>query len=235
MRAAILSAGKNRRLTTIRKPKGLIELEGQTLLERTLFNLDRLGYKELFCVIRRDAVKLEHFLKRLGLGSKLTIVKRNSRNPLYSQMALSRHVKDGGILTFNVDAFYQMKDLEQFTEKMRDARYLRGKDMIMWGYRYNPEIDDPAFMKLSSDYQVVDYGKDLSPTKYVFGQVRYCSARILHLNSELFRQRIYRMKKYIKYLIRRKYHIYAYITDHDVYDIDTPQDLMQVKELVGHV
>ena len=235
MKAAILSCGKNRRLAALGKPKGMLVVGERTLFERTFCALERAGFKEVFCVIRKDAASLEAYLKKLRYGFKLTLVKKNSRNPFYSMMALKSHVREGGVLIFNVDAFFHDDDLAAFCGKVRSGTYLTkdmaDKAMVMWAMKAFDGMDDPAYMKLHQDGRVLAYGKNISPSPYVFAQVRYCGARIFR---EVRRDYPPRMETFIKHLIRKGCQVYAHPTRFPVYDIDTPSDYNKVKQLSSY-
>lgn len=226
MKAAILSAGKNRRLASLGIPKGFIQIKGKTLFERTLEALQKFGYEEVFLVIRKDAHRIERFLKKLYLPRlKLTIVRRNSRNPYYSLLALKDCISpDEGILTFNADAYFDLNDLQRFTSLLKNQRYTRGKDMIMWAVDAGG-AQDPAFIKVVRSEQVINYGKNIAATPYAFGQIRYCRGRILQIHPLLLARKIDRMNRYIQFLVKRRYGVYIYRTKAHVYDIDTLGDI----------
>ena len=163
------------------------------------------------------------------------MIKNDSSTPLDSLMALEDHIfGDEGILVFNVDAVYDYEDLRIFVERLKDSRYLANKDMIMWAASYAKGVDEnPAFMSIASDDRIVEYGKDIAPCEYMFGQVRYCSTRILRMRSVLQAQQIKHMKSFIQYLIQNRYSVYAHRINNPVYDIDTPADVEKVKRIMA--
>ena len=228
MKAAILSAGKGRRLASVTGTKGLLKIGGLTLLERTLRTLERLKYEEVFIVLRKDAVLLEKYLLNLRPKLKLTFIRKNSRSPYYSTKALKQYVKREGILVFNVDAYFQPKDLEGFTRFVQKGR-ASGKDMVLWAMRYSSEFEDPAFIRTNRKGEVVDYGKSITPCDLIFGQIRYCSARALNATPKSIKG----MRQYILHLIQKKYPVGVYRTQHPVYDVDTPEDYRAVLSAAG--
>ena len=234
MKAGIISAGHNFRLQNINKPKGLLKLGGKTLIERKIYELEHLKFKEVYCVIREDVPELEEYLLKLNTSLDIVIIKYNSPSPLDSTLILGEYLRpDEGILTFNVDALYNTEDLRRFKQLSEESHYLKSKDMIMWASKIVPVVnDDPAFMSLDSKDRVLSYGKDIEETPLVFGQIRYCSSRILHLKAKLLSQGITKMRYFIKHLIDNEFSVFAYRTNHPTYDLDTPLDLENIKKIL---
>jgi len=235
LKAGIISAGLNLRLRSINKPKGLLKLGGQeTMLSKKIFDLQKLNFREVYIVIRKDAHILEKYLRELDTKINIILVRHDSPSPLDSTLILGECLQaDQGILTFNVDSVYNFSDLENFTQLAMETDYLKQKEMVMWASSYIPVInDDPAFMSLDSEDRVISYGKSIEETPRVFGQIRYCSARILHLREILHSEKILKMGSYIKYLGDNQYGVYAFKTNHPTYDIDTPTDVKNIEEIL---
>lgn len=235
MKAAILSAGLSRRLAFINKPKGLLKIGKESLIGMTLSALGRLKFSEVFCVIRKDANVMESYLKKFKSSCKITIIKNNSPAPFDSQMVIGKYLSENdGVLAFNVDLVFNYEDIKEFVEKLKSREYVAGKDMVMLASPYVKGVHDgPAFISANSDGRVVDYGKDISSSPYIFGQVRYCSRKILMLYEKLQNMNITRMKPFIKYLIENEYLVYIHRSKNPIYEIDTPLDVKNVSRILG--
>lgn len=214
--------------------KGLLRTGGRTLIERTIEALRRLGCGEVIVVIRKDDHALKRYLKKLRYPPNIIVIRRNSRNPYYSTIALGRRIKEGGVLVFNVDAYFHFADLKSFARDcVKGPDGIEGRDMILWGMAWDPAFEDPAFIHTDPKGRVTDYGKNIAPSPMIFGQIRYCSARILRpLGGR--RERITRMKEYMRLLIRKKYDISVFKTRYRVFDLDTPGDYKTIRKLGGY-
>lgn len=230
LKAAILAAGKSRRLSIIQKPKALATVQGQVLIKRTLRVLEKAGFSDIYIVIRHDSHRLRNYIKSLKIKSNVQLVYRNSQNPFYSLIALEPYVHEEEILVFNVDAYFDAKDLYSFVQSWKKGKFNKS-DMIMWALDTRKDSLDPAYMKINTKGLVCDYGKDIEPTSYEFGQIRCCHSRILELSSTLRAEGVRRTSDFIKYLIKKKFRINIFSATKYVYDIDTPQDLERVQNL----
>ena len=237
MKAGIISAGFNLRLKSAGKPKGLVEINGKTIIETKIYCLQKAGFNEVYFVIRENSHELDKYLNEIKKNYliNIKIIKYNSISPLDSTFALRNYLKQGeGILVFNVDAIFDYKDLEKFSLEMKQSKINKGADMIMWASPILERInEDPAYIKFNENLIVTEYGKNIDPTNYVFGQIRYCSHKILNLHKNINNNKAYRMNFFIKYLIENKYVVSVYKTTGYTYDIDTPEDLSNVRKLTN--
>ena len=104
MKAGIISAGFNLRLKSAGKPKGLLEINGKTIIENKIDCLQRSGFDEIYFVIRENSYELDKYLNEIKnkYSIDIKIIKYNSVSPLDSTLALKDCLKqDEGILVFN--------------------------------------------------------------------------------------------------------------------------------------
>lgn len=235
MKAGIISAGFNLRLISEGKPKGLLKINGKTLIESKIETLEKVGFEKIYFVIRKDSHLIVRYLNQLTDKYKISIIiiKHNSISPLDSTLVLKKYLtNDEGILVFNVDAIYNFKDLEKFALNFNK---LSNADMVMWASPFLEKInEDPAFIKFNKNLKVIEYGKKIIPTKYVFGQIRFCSSKILNLQKNLIENKDYKMGIFIKYLIDNNFNVKVFKTNNNTYDIDTPEDLKNVRNLMSN-
>ena len=237
MKAGIISAGFNLRLKSAGKPKGLVEINGKTIIETKIDCLQKAGFNEIYFVIRENSYELDKYLNEIKKNYliELRIIKYNSISPLDSTFALRKYLKQGeGILVFNVDAIFDYKDLEKFSLEIKQSKKSESADMIMWASPILKKVnEDPAYIKFNENLKVTEYGKSIDPTSYVFGQIRYCSYKILNLHNDISNNKDYRMNFFIRYLIENDYVVSVFKTTGYTYDIDTPEDLSNVIKLTN--
>ncbi len=238
MKAGIISAGFNKRLKSAGVPKGLIKINGKTIIETKLTNLEKIGFHEVFIIIRKDSTKLRDYLNKISSQYllKIIIIEYDSISPLDSTLTFKNYINENeGILVFNVDAIFNYKDLERFVNNIKENQNQSIKDMVMWASPINEKLnEDPAYIKFNDKLHVLEYGKQIEPTKYVFGQVRYCSHRVLNIDQALCSNKNYKMHKYISYLIKNNFDVSVFKTREFTFDIDTPDDLINVSKIVNN-
>lgn len=104
MQALILAAGMGRRLKDLTKDsaKCMVEVNGKTLIERMLFQLDRLNLTEIIIVVGYKAEGLIHFIGTLDIKTPITFVTNENyaqTNNIYSlYLAKDYLLKDDTLL-----------------------------------------------------------------------------------------------------------------------------------------
>lgn len=110
MKALILAAGLGTRLSplTDTKPKALVDLDGQTLLERTIHKLLEYHIDEIIVNVHHYADQIEEFLDQHDFG--VTIQISDERKKLLGNGGALKHAQkfldgDEPFLVYNVDIF----------------------------------------------------------------------------------------------------------------------------------
>jgi len=108
MKAMILAAGLGTRLKPITNimPKALVEVKGQTLLERAIRKLLKADVDEIVVNVHHFAGQVEHFLKHHDFGIKIHI--SDERKALLGSGGALKHAEkyltgDDPFLVYNVD------------------------------------------------------------------------------------------------------------------------------------
>lgn len=153
--AVILAAGNGHRLgrLTIDRPKCLLEVGGQSLIERQLAGLEGCGVRDVTVVVGYQGARL-----RSLLGDRVRYIE-NTRyretNSLYS-LWLARHVLAGGSLVLNADVLVPTFLLERLLRPHRADAVLVDRNRLLGAEEMKVE--------LMADL-VIDFGKDLPPER----------------------------------------------------------------------
>ena len=75
-KAIILSAGYGKRLNpiTLSKPKPLLEINKKTLLENTIYVLEKFGIEEILINIHYLSEQISSFINRKKFNSKIILI-----------------------------------------------------------------------------------------------------------------------------------------------------------------
>lgn len=108
MQAVILAAGMGKRLGELTKEntKCMIEVNGVTLIERLLFQLDNLNLDRIVLVVGYQASKLQDFVNTLPIKTKIVYVENDiyeKTNNIYSLYLAKNYLKDDDTLLFESD------------------------------------------------------------------------------------------------------------------------------------
>lgn len=151
--AVILAAGNGHRMgpLTIDRPKCLLEVGGQSLIERQLAGLEACGVRDVTVVVGYQGARV-----RSQLADRVRYIE-NTRyretNSLYS-LWLARHALAGGSLVLNADVLVPTSLLERLLRPHRADAVLVDRNRSLSAEEMKVE--------LMADL-VIDFGKDLPP------------------------------------------------------------------------
>ncbi len=124
MKAVFLAAGLGKRLhpITLKVPKGLIEIEGKTLLERAIESLEKYTDTEKIIFVTGHGGNL--IKNKFGTDSRFLYVDNphyEARNNIYSLYLAFPHIGDAPFLLFNSDVLFHPAILEMALENGPDT------------------------------------------------------------------------------------------------------------------
>lgn len=157
MKAIILAAGKGTRLDGAAvKPKCLVEVGGETLLQRQIETLKSLDVREIVIVVGFGADSI-----REACGEEITFVENErfaETSSLYSLWLAREHVRDGFVV-LNSDVLFHPQMLADLLGSSRENALLLAES--------DPETpfgDEEMKVKVKEEL-VVDISKDMDPTE----------------------------------------------------------------------
>ena len=132
MKAIILAAGKGTRLypLTLNKPKGLLELGNETILDRLIYQFKSLGIKDILVVV---GYQKESLIKHFGSSVRFIYYKNFAKtNNLHTLWSIRDELNDDIIISFAdlvvdkqiFDALLQSKD--EITMVVDTSKVLHG-------------------------------------------------------------------------------------------------------------
>jgi choline kinase len=235
MEAVILAAGFGRRLRPILsdQPKCLLEINGQTLLERLIYQLRRSGVRQIWVVVGYMADRIR---ERFAPGDGLSYVYNPQYDTANNVMSLYKaldHVR-GEFLYIMGDCIYEDDLLPQVIEQ---------DDEVAIAVDFTDRCTGDDVMVSVSDGRVVRIGKkvDVSPTMgYFAGAVRIGREALEVLRNELGAFAIRKdntlyTSKALDEMIRRGSIRASYVDVSGLFwdEIDTPDDFMRVKHVLN--
>lgn len=174
MKAVILAAGDGSRLESNHgKPKILLEVAGQTLLERSLASLSQLGIQDLVVVVGYKADLVEAFIKKKRLRERYKIT-----------LVVNERWPEGNALSvLAARDFVDQRFLVAMGDHLFDPQGMRGllssPGEFVGAFDSSPRYVDVAeATKAKGDRSVERLGKELEEFNYVDAGFFVCSARI---------------------------------------------------------
>ncbi len=236
MQAIILAAGMGKRLKELTKDntKCMVKVNGVTLIERMLSQLDKLGLSRIIIVIGYQGEKLKKFISTLSVNTPICYVENDiyyKTNNIYSLYLARKYLLEDDTLLLESDIIFEDSVLKKILENPYPnlalvAKYESWMDGTVVTIDEDNNIKNflgKAYFKfedIKNYYKTVNiykFSKNFSKTRYVPFLEAYVSALG---NNEYYEQ----VLKVITLLDKPE--IKASILENEVwYEIDDIQDL----------
>ena len=186
MQAIILAAGMGKRLKELTQDntKCMVKVNGITLIERALTQLDQLSLNRIIIVEGYEGKKLINFIKTLSVKTPITFVDNpiyDKTNNIYSLWLAKDYLLEDDTLLLESDIIFEDSVLHALTDDPRDTlalvdRYESWMDGTVMQIDKNDRIlsfvpgKDFDFKNIDSYYKTVNlykFGKEFSRTHYV--------------------------------------------------------------------
>lgn len=236
MQAIILAAGMGKRLKNLTEAntKCMIRVDGQTLIERVLYKLEKLNLTEIILVIGYAGEALKQHISSLNIKTSVRFVENvlyESTNNIYSLFLAKEFLIKEDTLLFESDIIFEEKVIDELVNDPRDTLVLVDKyESWMDGTCVALGEDDAIvdfipkykfhFDEIDKYYKTVNiykFSKAFSQNYYVPFLEAYCKA---FGNNEYYEQVLNVITTLEKPVIKAKK-----ITGYCWYEIDDVQDL----------
>lgn len=186
LQAIILAAGMGKRLKnlTADNTKCMVEVNGISLIERALTQLDELGLERIVIVVGYQGDKLIDFIATLGITTPITFIDNpiyDTSNNIYSLWLAKDHLLADDTLVLESDIIFQEGILKDLVADPRPTLVLADKyESWMDGTVIKLDEDDHVvsfvpgrmfqFDEMSSYYKTVNvykFSREFSNTRYV--------------------------------------------------------------------
>lgn len=230
MQAIILAAGCGSRMGSD-KPKVLLDLHGQTLLEHQLHTLSSLGVDRFIVVVGYQGEKVEQFIarKRLDQRFKLTVV-RNERwqeGNASSILAVRPYLQDERFVVVMGDHLFDPEPLHGFLKVRGD---------FVGVFDSTPRFVDisEATKALASRGHVTLLSKDLAEFRYVDTGLFICSQRVFPFIEACLAEGVGTFNEVKRRWIAAGQVLHIFDCQGGFWmDVDTPNDLAKVRLILG--
>lgn len=245
MHAIILAAGMGKRLKELTRDntKCMVKVNGVTLIERALRQLDRLNLTKVVLVVGYEGAKLADFVGTLDVKTPITYVENpiyDKTNNIYSLMLAKDYLLEDDTLLLESDIIFEDGVLEELVNDKRDTLALVDK--------YESWMDGTC-VTLSENDDIVDF---ISKRNFAYNDIdRYYKTVNVYKFSRHFSRTHYVpfLEAYAKALGNNEYYeqvlrVITMLDDPEIkakklcgqkwYEIDDIQDLDIAESLFGN-
>lgn len=109
MNYAIIAAGEGSRLAQegVQKPKPLVELNGEPMVERLMRIFERCNAESISIIVNEHMTQVREFLDTLHLDVPLNIVVKTTPSSMHSFWELSKVMQPGKFCLTTVDTIFR--------------------------------------------------------------------------------------------------------------------------------
>ncbi len=167
MQAIILAAGMGKRLKELTRnnTKCMVKVNGETLIERLLHQLNSVNLSRVVIVVGYEGKKLMDYIDTLNISTPITFVDNpiyDKTNNIYSLFLAKEYMKEDDTLLFESDIILEDKILTGLIEDPRDTLALVDE--------YKPWMDGTC-LRLDDNDKIVDF---ISGKKFDFTNTEGC-------------------------------------------------------------
>ena len=167
MQAIILAAGMGKRLKELTRnnTKCMVKVNGETLIERLLHQLDKVNLSHVVIVVGYESRKLIEYINTLGITTPITFVDNpiyDKTNNIYSLYLAKDYMREDDTLLFESDIILEDRILTGLIEDPRETLALVDE--------YKPWMDGTC-LRLDANDRIIDF---ISGKKFDFTNTKGC-------------------------------------------------------------
>ena len=231
MKYAVIAAGDGSRLVKegISTPKPLVEVNGETLVDRLLRIFEAQGAAEVVVICNDKMSDVGARLADIQQKGRLPIrlVVKSTPSSMHSLWELSQWLDDGPFVLTTVDTVFRETEFSQFVSDFQDALAQGEADGLMGVTDY---IDDekPLYVETDETGWITAFLDHCDHPRYVSGGIYALTPRSLATLRTCVERGEMRMRNFQRALLRDGFRLKAWPFS-KVLDIDHASDIMKAE------
>ncbi len=231
MNYAIIAAGDGSRLAQegVARPKPLIELNGETMIDRLIRIFLANGATTISIIVNEKMPEVAQHLRSLTLTIPITIVETYTPSSMHSFYALTEVMPKGKFCLTTVDTIFQEDDFSEFIRMFQSTSEVAGL------FAVTAFIDDekPLYVEVDDDDMIISFqDEDYEGSKYISGGIYCLDDRALPILKHAIDMGNARMRNYQRALVNTGLEIQAYPFD-KIIDVDHVVDIDKAIEMLN--
>lgn len=225
MNYAIIAAGEGSRLAQegVAKPKPLVELNGEPMVERLMRIFERCNAESISIIVNEYMTEVRQFLDTVKLrpGVELNVVVKTTPSSMHSFWELSRVMKPGKFCLTTVDTIFREQDFARYIAAFEADASHDG----MWAVTPFVEDEKPLWVETDGDMRITAFRDQSWPeAKYVSGGVYAMTDAAFKVLDKCIEGGVQRMRNFQRALVDAGFNLKAYSID-KIIDVDHASDI----------
>ncbi|MDD2961414.1 MAG: NTP transferase domain-containing protein [Muribaculaceae bacterium] len=231
MNYAIIAAGEGSRLAQegVKKPKPLVELNGQPMIGRLVSIFSRLNAESISIIVNNEMTEVREYIEELAKQYPINIVVKSTPSSMHSFYELSKVMKPGKFCLTTVDTIFKERDFERYIKAFEaDEKY----DGMM---AVTPYIEDekPLYVDTDVDLNILAFrDSKWDEAKYVSGGIYALNEKAVDILADCIEQGVSRMRNFQRALVASGLRLYAYPID-KIIDVDHAEDIATAESFIN--
>ncbi|MCM1153447.1 MAG: NTP transferase domain-containing protein [Muribaculum sp.] len=234
MHFGIIAAGEGSRLASegASKPKPLIELDGQPMIERLIRIFDRCGAESISVVINDRMPEVRSFLDNLrkSLDIPLNVIVKTTPSSMHTFAELASAMRGKGrFVATTVDTVFREEDFRKYISEFEQSGPEVDGMMAVTDY-----IDDekPLYVAVSNDFDILAFldTPDLG-CEYVSGGIYGLDGTAVEILDDCMAQGVSRMRNFQRALVASGLNLKAFPMG-KIIDVDHMGDIPKAEQIL---
>ncbi len=223
MNYAIIAAGQGSRLVQegVKRPKPLVELNGETLLARLIRIFTQNKAESISIIINEEMTEVKNFLDTINIDCELNVVVKTTPSSMHSFYELSKVMKSGKYCLTTVDTVFKETDFSKYVDSFEKDEYNDGM-MAVTSF-----VDDekPLFVGVDEQLKINAFlDKRNAGTRYVSGGIYALNDSSRTVLEQCITAGMSRMRNFQRALIKSGLKLKAYPMT-KIVDVDHLSDI----------
>ena len=229
MNYAVIAAGYGSRLVSdgLRTPKPLVNLCGETMVDRLIRIFMANNAKSISIIVNEDMCDVYEYLLSIELPIPLYVMKKSTRSSMHSFATVTDTIGGGKFCLTTVDTVFNEEVFSQYIKAWQED----DSDGLMAVTEY---IDDekPLYVEVDANLNILSFKDDTYPTaKYVSGGIYCLDSKSIPLLHSCVSKGLHSMRNFQRALLTHGKKIKAYTFD-KIVDVDHVKDVRIAEELI---
>lgn len=230
MNFAIISAGEGSRLARegVAKPKPLVELHGEPMIERLIRIFMRQGASRVVVIVNDRVPETKEYLTRLQEQLPIRLVVKNTPSSMHSFYEISHLLEGEKFCLTTVDTIFREEEFARYIQAFRTSE----ADGLM---AVTDFVDDEKPLHISTDSHLRITGFHDQPTPdchYISGGIYCLTPPALETLHRCMEQGLSRMRNFQRQLVADGLHLQAWPFS-KIVDVDHAEDIVKAEAFLN--
>ena len=223
MNYAIIAAGEGSRLAQegVRKPKPLVELNGEPMIGRLINVFTRCNAESVSVIVNNEMKEVNAYLDTLRLSVPFNVVVKSTPSSMHSFFELSRVMRKGKFCLTTVDTIFREDDFARYIAAF-EADAVSDGMMAVTSYI---EDEKPLYVDVDEDMNIKAFRDEAyEGARFISGGVYALSDKAIDVLDDCMSRGVARMRNFQRALIDAGLSLKAYAID-KIVDVDHAGDI----------